>query len=108
MKFEDVISNLGFEAVDVQMSIDNVSDIDENICIPAGWFVYSVCLDAEEPYCIICNSKDVNEEEKIKVPKSLAYYLSTHFCGSQKMHDKLIEDGKRLLRNQIKNILGVA
>jgi len=42
MKFEDAISNLGFEAVDVQMSIDNVSDIDENICIPAGWFVYTV------------------------------------------------------------------
>ena len=98
---------IGDSAFNTQELCKQAHNKDDHMVIPAGWFVYTVCLDAEVPYCTICNSEDVNEERKVKIPESLAYYLSTHFCGSQKMHDKLIEDGKRQLRNQIKNILGI-
>ena len=49
--------------------------------IPDGWFIHSVNLDAEEPYCEI--TKDdigLSEEKKLLIPKSLAYYLEHTFA----------------------------
>ena len=59
--------------------------------IPDGYFVTTVDMDAREPYCKIVNNKSPEEDEKrISIPKSLAYYLTTHFCGSESMR-KLIQ-----------------
>jgi hypothetical protein len=77
--------------------------------IPEDYFVYRCDLDAEEPYCIACSSKNVTRDSEIKIliPYELAYYLRTHFCGSEKMH-KIIEDNTRssIAYNLLK-ILGI-
>lgn len=75
--------------------------------IPDGWFVCGADFDAEEPYVTIANGDLSGEERRVPVPKSMAYYLSTHSCGSQKIHDNLIEDGRREVRNKIKAILQI-
>ena len=72
--------------------------------IPDGWFVHYVNLDFGEPYANIINEK-TNKEETINIPKSLAYYLSTHFCGSKKMRDVIAEAAKNEIRNTIKGVL---
>jgi hypothetical protein len=50
--------------------------------IPDGWFVYKVDLD-------------------------VAYYLSTHFCGSKVMHENIEEDTRRGIKNAIMSALGL-
>lgn len=76
--------------------------------IPDGWFVHKVDLDAQVPYCVIMNiDLTKNQEKAINIPPSLAYYLRTHFCGSEKMHNDIFKDGQRNIQNQIKRALGV-
>ena len=41
-------------------------------------------LDADEPYCIIKNS---SKEIKLSIPKSLAYYLTTHHHGTMRFKE---------------------
>ena len=57
-------------------------------------------------YITVCSSDNM-EEEKILMPEQLSYYLKTHFCGSNRMHDNLIERGGQAVKDQIKDILGV-
>lgn len=93
-------------------SVDMDKVVDRQACsgiftIPDGWFVVNVDFDADEPYCTIHSTVNYesNEVQKILIPKSLAYFLSTHFCGSAKMH-KLIEDNTRSsIKNTIKSAL---
>ena len=76
--------------------------------IPDGWFVTIVDLDAAEPYCVITNNADLGSPEKrIFLPKSLAYYLGTHFCGSNVMRELIQEDTRQSIRNTIKDALGL-
>lgn len=72
--------------------------------IPDGWFVHYVNLDIPEPCASITNEKS-GEDKTILIPKALAYYLGTHFCGSYVMRDQIVEDAKRTIRNAIKNAL---
>jgi len=71
--------------------------------IPDGWFVYKVDLDCEHPYAVICQCGPFDETVNISIPKSLAYYLSTHFCGSKVMREQIEEDTRRSIRN----VLGI-
>ncbi len=78
----------------------------KSMIIKEDWFVYQVNSECEKPYITVCPSNDM-EEEKILMPEQLSHYLKTHFCGSHRMHDNLIERGGQAVKNQIKNILGV-
>jgi len=40
------------------------------------------------------------------IPKALAYYLGTHFCGSQVMYEN-IADTKQAVRHVIREALGI-
>ena len=76
--------------------------------IPEGWFVYGADFDSDEPSITICNSNSFNSEErKLLVPKSLAYYLSTHNCGSSEMRERIRDNGRREVRETIKEALGL-
>jgi len=90
------------------MELKCFEDIDEMMTIPAGHFVNHVDLDCDTPYCQVCRESDMKDfDDKIFVPKALAYYLRTHFCGSERMHKSLKEDGRRSCQNEIKEALGI-
>lgn len=73
--------------------------------ISDGWFVYHAEFEHEEPYIIIANNDIVGEksQKKLLVPKELAYFLTVHWCGT----DKLKEIHRREVQNEIKNALGL-
>jgi len=74
--------------------------------IPDGWVVHEVNFDCSNPYAMILNEKNHDEEEKILIPKALAYYLSTHFCGSKVMRYTIQKNAIYNVGNTIKDALG--
>lgn len=80
-----------------------------SIEIPQGWFVSGANFDVEEPYVEICSNTpgSYDEKKKIPFPKPIAYYLSTHFCGSDVMHEIISEGAKYNIQNTIKTALGL-
>ena len=74
--------------------------------IKEDWYVYQVNSECEKPYITVCSSDNM-EEEKILMPEQLSYYLKTHFCGSTRMKDNLVERGRQSIKDEIKDILGV-
>lgn len=72
--------------------------------IPDDCFVTRADFDDEEPYIVITEGI-TSSEKTLPVPKSLAYFLRYHFCGSTHMHNLLIDKGKREIREKIKTIL---
>ncbi len=90
------------------MELKCFEDIDETMTIPAGHFVNHVDLDCDTPYCKVCRESDMEDmKEKIFIPKALAYYLRTHFCGSNDMHENLIKHGRESCQREIKSALGL-
>lgn len=77
--------------------------------IPDCWYVHHVDFDSDTPSLNIAPASSLitGKDTKLPVPRALAYYLTTHFCGSQKMHDQLVEDGRQEVRNEIKDILKI-
>jgi len=75
--------------------------------IPDGWCVTKVNFDVGEPYVIITEAKTMSDEKRLLIPKSLAYYLSTHFCGSNVMRELIQEHTRHEMRQSIKEILGL-
>jgi len=80
--------------------------------IPSGWFLTGADFDCAEPFIQISEEAkppeyERAEDRKIPVPKALAFYLSTHWCGSKDMAEKLIGDGERRVQNAIKRALGM-
>jgi len=77
------------------------------IVLPDGYFVYEVNFDAEEPYCVLYNKDTTLDEKPIKIaiPKSLAYYVTTHFCGSKYMKEAIRRDAIHECKNKIKDAL---
>lgn len=76
------------------------------LTIPDGYFVSHVDLDAEIPFCTIIKDNCFPEDKKdVAIPKSLAYYLSTHHNGSDKFRKQLRRDAKNELRGQLKDLL---
>jgi hypothetical protein len=80
-------------------------DMDESITIPKDHYVVHCDFDAEEPFCVICPKNEVGDR-KILVPKALAYYLTTHFCGSNKMRDLYKRQARNEMRRKLSEILG--
>lgn len=83
--------------------------ISGSIEIPEGWFVFDANFDCDEPYIEICSDipEYAHENRRLPFPKSLAYYLTTHWCGSRIMHDSIRLDAERVMRNNIANALGL-
>jgi len=78
-------------------------DVDETLTIPAGYFIFRVDFDADPPYCRICPSDSYRyeDEKDLVIPKALAYYLSTHDCGSKRMRELIEGHAARDERNEI-------
>ena len=74
--------------------------------IPDGYFVYSVDLDADQPKAIICDDK-YGEETEILIPKALAFYLTTHFCGSEKMQKTIEDAATKRIQDKFKSLLSL-
>lgn len=76
--------------------------------IPDGWFVNMIDVDADKPYVQICPEQGpaTGCERKLDIPPSLAYYMSTHFCGSRKMHGDTVDYGRRQVQRDIRAALG--
>lgn len=75
--------------------------------IPDGYFVHRIEADADDPYIEICSEDSYSDEQKIPLPKSLAYCLSNHDNGSMKMRENLIEQGRKEVRGAIKQAIGL-
>lgn len=84
-----------------------------SLTIPDNWLVDQADFDAEKPYIHIQpepgspDFEDYPAGKLLDVPKSLAYYLSVHFCGSHTMKEVMVMSGILEVRNQIKNALGI-
>lgn len=77
-----------------------------SLSIPDGWCVCRADFDVEEPYIMIFDSSyQTKGDVKILVPKALAYYLSTHHCGSEKMRNLIKEHAICDVRDTIKDAL---
>ena len=75
--------------------------------IPDGWCVVRADFDVAEPFINIMCMSGACEEKKLLIPKALAYYLGTHFCGSNVMRDLIREHAQREIQNVIKDALGL-
>jgi hypothetical protein len=75
--------------------------------IDEDYYCYNVNLDCDDPFATLCHKDDCAIEETIKIPHQLAYYLTTHWCGSQKMHDLIEKNAIRSIQSKLKEILGV-
>ena len=73
--------------------------------IGEDWFCYRADFDCEEPHIILAH-KDGGEEEKMPVPEQLAYYLRTHWCGSQTMHDLIANKARESVGKKVRELLG--
>ena len=81
-------------------------DIGGVLEIPDGWFLSGADFDSEIP-TIEISSMDHTDSKTLAVPRSMAYFLSRHFCGSKEMAELLREDGRREVRNVIRGALGI-
>jgi len=82
------------------------STVGGSLVMPEGHFVERVDLDAEEPYCTVVSTDNIaGEGKKILIPRSLAYYLSTHHNGSNEFRDLLRRDAKNELRAELQSLL---
>jgi len=73
----------------------------ESLTIPADHIVCDVDLDSSPAFVTITNAKNDSDikrheldEHKVFIPEALAYYLTKHSCGSQKMIDLYKKSGK--------------
>lgn len=84
------------------------AEADETLTIPAGHFVHHADFDADEPYVLSTSSGEaIGRDVRHKVPKALAYYLRTHFCGSKKYHESVEQNARRELQISLQDLLGL-
>lgn len=84
---------------------ESISENTETLIIPKGFFVSFADFDSENPYIELKNDDPIKIETfKVSVPSALAYYLSTNYCGSQKMERSLISKGENNMKIRIKKI----
>lgn len=91
------------------MQDDVIAMEDQTMTIPKDHFVCGCNLDDEVPYCTITPKDEfaVEHEKKVLIPKALAYFLRTHFCGSYEMHKLITDHAKFEAREKIKEALGL-
>jgi hypothetical protein len=78
-----------------------------NLLIPSGYAVIGVDFDADEPFCTIIREDLAGEEIKLLIPKSLAYYLTTHDIGSRSFREQIEESAKNELRYEFRKLLNI-
>ena len=72
------------------------------------WFCCGADFDCDEPYISLAHKDGGGDEEKkIIVPKQLAYYLRTHWCGSQIMYDLITSNAKKSITSSLREIIGI-
>ena len=86
-----------------------VAKEDQTLTIPAGFFVDGADFDAEEPFITVSDPEDddVYKTTKILFPKALAYYLKTHFCGSEGMRGLIRDHERRKVQEAIQVAIGL-
>ena len=86
-----------------------MSKKEDNIPMEIGdqWIVYGADFDADDPFIVLAHTESINHEIKMPIPKKLAYYLNTHWCGSKKMHDIICKNAQNDMRESLKEILGL-
>ena len=75
--------------------------------LPIDWVVYEVNLDDEKPYLMAFKDLVGMDLEMFLIPKNLAYYLTTHFCGSKKMHEAIVTQTRVEIGHSFQKILGM-
>lgn len=71
------------------------------------WFIYCCDLDCDKPYCEAYTDLSSSEPTYFAIPQPLAHYLSTHYCGSQKMYDQIAEQARAKIIGDLFRALGV-
>ena len=75
---------------------------DQTLTVPAGACVIGAEFDTEGPYIEYFMADDFNSDRiRVAVPNALAYYLRTHWCGSQHMHDLIWNSAIAHTRSEI-------
>jgi translation elongation factor EF-Ts len=77
------------------------------ITIPEGYVVLRVDLDADVPIIEINKEGSFKDKNKkiLEVPRALAYYLTTHHNGSNKVREQLRTDAQNQLRSMLRDLL---
>lgn len=77
--------------------------------IPENYCVTHADFDCKDPFITIVNTTDnqYNDKRKLLVPKPLAYYLSTHSCGSTVMKGIIEKNIQYKIQKQITEALGI-
>jgi hypothetical protein len=77
--------------------------------IPEDAYIDKVDLDAEQPYCEWRMPEDgvMTPGNTLFIPPQLAHYLAIHFCGSRKMREAMLEQGREEIRKTIKGALNI-
>ena len=79
-----------------------------SLVVPENHIVCGADFDTDEPYIVVCPENGTAiEDVKIPVPKAMAYYLSTHFCGSDHMRDLIRDHARSDIAKTIKGALGL-
>ncbi len=66
--------------------------------LPPHWGVFYIDLESDPPYAMCGNPEFIGVEEKFIIPKPLAYFLFTHWAGTDKLRAQI----KREFQNEIK------
>jgi len=80
---------------------EDMSDMDETMIIPANHFVSGCDLDVEQPFCTLSPLNPPYENKKVLIPKALAHFLMTHWCGSEKLQKSIEDRAIRLRKHEI-------
>jgi hypothetical protein len=77
------------------------------LTIPDGYAVLRVDLDADIPIIVINKGPYFKDKDQkiLEVPRSLAYYLTTHHNGSLKFREQIRTDAQNHLRSMLKDLL---
>ena len=75
----------------------------KSICdITPRQFVFTVNLECSDPFAVVVN-EDTDTEENYAIPRQLAYFLTTHWAGTEQLRDAI----KRETLAGIRQTLGI-
>ena len=74
--------------------------------MPEDFFIINLNVEADRPYLFAAETA-ISEEIKFEVPEALAYYLRTHWGGTDTMRKNREESHRRKFQNEVKELLGI-
>ena len=75
-----------------------------DVVIPEGAFIVSIDADDDKP-SITYAFTDSEDSTTVPMPESIAYYLNKHHCGSMRMRDTALEQGREEIRQGFKSLM---